>query len=82
MTTLIYEKINENTISINFKDETLIISNMDDKTLKEYTEKLKELKGTLLYDNQVLNLEELLDRYFHEYNWGKNYEKTNYSNIN
>ena len=68
MTTLIYEKINENTISINFKDETLIISNMDDKTLKEYTEKLKELKGTLLYDNQVLNLEELLDRYFHEYN--------------
>ena len=66
MTTLIYEKLNENTLSINFKDETLIISNMDDKTLKEYTEKLKELEGTLLYDNQVLNLEELLDRYFHE----------------
>ena len=66
MKTLVYEKINENTLSINFKDETLIISNMDDKTLKEYTEKLKELEGTLLYDNQVLNLEELLDRYFHE----------------
>ena len=66
MTTLLYEKLNENTLSINFKDETLIISNMDDKTLKEYTEKLKELEGTLLYDNQVLNLEELLDRYFHE----------------
>lgn len=66
MTTLIYEKLNEDTLSINFKDETLIISNMDDKTLKEYTEKLKELEGTLLYDNQVLNLEELLDRYFHD----------------
>lgn len=66
MTTLIYEKLDQNTLSINFKDETLIISNMDDKTLKEYTEKLKELEGTLLYDNQVLNLEELLDRYFHE----------------
>lgn len=66
MQTLLYEKINENTLSINFKDETLIISNMDDKTLKEYTEKLKELEGTLLYDNQVLNLEELLDRYFHD----------------
>ena len=66
MTTLIYEKINENTISINFKDETLIISNMDDETLQKYTEKLKELEGTLLYDNQVLNLEELLDRYFHD----------------
>ena len=32
MTTLIYEKINENTLSINLKDTTLIISNMDDKT--------------------------------------------------
>ena len=66
MTTLVYEKLNEDTLSINFKDETLIISNMYDKTLKEYTEKLKELEGTLLYDNQVLNLEELLDRYFHD----------------
>lgn len=66
MKTLVYEKINENTLSINFKDETLIISNMDDKKLKEYTEKLKELEFTLLYDNQVLNLEELLDRYFHD----------------
>lgn len=66
MTTLVYEKLNENTLSINFKDETLIISNMDDETLQKYTEKLKELEGTLLYDNQVLNLEELLDRYFHE----------------
>ena len=66
MKTLVYEKINENTLSINFKDETLIISNMDDKKLKEYTEKLKELECTLLYDNQVLNLEELLDRYFHD----------------
>lgn len=66
MTTLLYEKLDENTLSINFKDETLIISNMDDKTLKEYTEKLKELEGVLLYDNQVLNLEELLDRYFHD----------------
>lgn len=66
MQTLLYEKINENTLSINFKDETLIISNMDDETLEKYTEKLKELEGTLLYDNQILNLEELLDRYFHE----------------
>lgn len=66
METLIYEKLDENTLSINFKDETLIISNMDDKTLQEYTEKLKELEGVLLYDNQVLNLEELLDRYFHD----------------
>ncbi len=66
MQTLLYEKLDENTLSINFKDETLIISNMDDKTLKEYTEKLKELEGTLLYDNQVLSLEELLDRYFHD----------------
>lgn len=66
MTTLIYEKLNEDTLSINFKDETLIISNMDDKTLKEYTEKLKELEDTLLYDNQILNLEELIDRYFHD----------------
>lgn len=66
MTTLVYEKLNENTLSINFKDETLIISNMDDETLQKYTEKLKELEGTLLYDNQVLNLEELLDRYFHD----------------
>lgn len=66
MKTLVYEKINENTLSINFKDETLIISNMDDETLEKYTEKLKELEGTLLYDNQILNLEELLDRYFHE----------------
>jgi hypothetical protein len=66
MKTLVYEKINENTLSINFKDETLIISNMDDETLQKYTEKLKELEGTLLYDNQVLNLEELLDRYFHD----------------
>lgn len=66
MQTLLYEKINENTLSINFKDETLIISNMDDETLEKYTEKLKELEGTLLYDNQVLNLEELLDRYFHD----------------
>ena len=64
MTTLIYEKLDQNTL--NFKDETLIISNMDDETLEKYTEKLKELKGTLLYDNQVLNLEELLDRYFHD----------------
>lgn len=66
MTTLVYEKLNEDTLSINFKDETLIISNMDDETLEKYTEKLKELEGTLLYDNQVLNLEELLDRYFHD----------------
>ena len=66
MTTLIYEKLDENTLSINFKDETLIISNMDNESLQKYTEKLKELEGTLLYDNQVLNLEELLDRYFHE----------------
>lgn len=66
MTTLIYEKLDQNTLSINFKDETLIISNMDDETLEKYTEKLKELEGILLYDNQVLNLEELLDRYFHE----------------
>lgn len=66
MKTLVYEKINENTLSINFKDETLIISNMNDETLQKYTEKLKELEGTLLYDNQVLNLEELLDRYFHD----------------
>ena len=66
MKTLVYEKINKNTLSINFKDETLIISNMDDETLQKYTEKLKELEGTLLYDNQVLNLEELLDRYFHD----------------
>lgn len=66
METLIYEKLNENTLSINFKDETLIISNMDDESLQKYTEKLKELEGTLLYDNQVLNLEELLDRYFHD----------------
>lgn len=66
MTTLIYEKLDQNTLSINFKDETLIISNMDDETLEKYTEKLKELEDILLYDNQVLNLEELLDRYFHE----------------
>ena len=66
MTTLVYEKLNENTLSINFKEETLIISNMDDESLQKYTEKLKELEGTLLYDNQVLSLEELLDRYFHE----------------
>lgn len=66
MTTLVYEKLNEDTLSINFKDETLIISNMDDESLQKYTEKLKELEGTLLYDNQVLNLEELLDRYFHD----------------
>lgn len=66
MTTLVYEKLNENTLSINFKDETLIISNIDDETLQKYTEKLKELEGTLLYDNQVLSLEELLDRYFHD----------------
>ena len=66
MTTLIYEKLNEDTLSINFKDEILIISNMDDETLQKYTEKLKELESTLLYDNKVLNLEELLDRYFHD----------------
>lgn len=66
MTTLVYEKLDENTLSINFKDEILIISNMDDETLQKYTKKLKELEGTLLYDNQVLNLEELIDRYFHD----------------
>lgn len=66
MQTLLYKKINENTLSINFKDEILIISNMDDESLQKYTEKLKELEGILLYDNQVLNLEELLDRYFHD----------------
>lgn len=66
MQTLVYEKLDEDTLSINFKDEILIISNMDDESLQKYTEKLKELEGILLYDNQVLNLEELLDRYFHD----------------